>query len=63
MINKSKSTITPSTPASHKKGIGALWADINANWADTSFGWADVQLMTNKTKSNITATNKTKTNA
>jgi len=44
MINKSKSNITPSTPASHKKGV-------------------DVQLMTNKSKSTITATNKTKTSA
>lgn len=60
LTNKSKSNITPQLKP---KGIGASWGDLFATWGDASYGWGEIEVMTNKTKTSVTLTNKTKTNA
>lgn len=60
ITNKTKTNITPQLKY---KGIGATWGDLFASWGDEFYGWGDIEVMTNKTKSSATLTNKTKTNA
>lgn len=60
LTNKTKTNVTLSNP---NKGIGAEWGDLLAAWGDSFWGWGEVEVMTNKIKSSITPTNKTKTNA
>lgn len=60
MINKSKTIITPGRTS---KGIGAYWDDSTCDWDDSFFSWVDEQTMSNKSKTSVTFTNKTKNNA
>lgn len=60
VTNKPKTNITPQLKP---KGLGSTWGDLFASWGDAIAEWGQTEIFTNKTKSNITPTNKTKVNA